>query len=109
MNYTVRLFDAEGESEARRRAAEARFKDVLDASLGDTALVWPVRQAYLRIAGQYGDPPDLSALSDDERAVAEAWLTAEKAALDAVLGPLRAMGDGHYDLLPMPDTSDNRG
>lgn len=98
MNYTVRLFDAEGQSEARRREAERRFKAVLDESLGDSAMVWPVQQAYLRLAAQYGDPPDLAALTDHERSVAEAWLVAEKAALDAVFGPLRSMGDGMYEL-----------
>ena len=100
MNYTGRLFDAEGQTTARRQEAEARFKDVLDDALGDSAIVWPVHQAYLRIAAQHGDPPDLAALTDEERAVAEAWLTAEKAALDAVFGPLRSMGDGMYELRP---------
>lgn len=104
--YAVRLYNTHGDSDApgldmAREGAQRRFALVLRDSLGDAALVLPVYQAYQRIAQAYGDPPDLAALTDSEREIAEAWLTAERAALDAVFGPLRGMGDGSYDLRPV--------
>ncbi len=104
-HYTVRLYDPQGEGEgaspAARESAQRRFKQVLDDTLGDAALVLPVYRAYQRIAQAYGDPPNLEALTDAERAVAEQWLVAEQAALEAVFGPLRGMGDGFYEILPL--------
>jgi hypothetical protein len=75
--YTVKLYDAEGVSEEQQRAAQKRFRQVLEDTLGDAALVLPVYQAYQRIAAAYGD-----------------------AAIAAVYGPLRGMGDGFYELRP---------
>lgn len=103
MNYTVKLYDAEGVSEAQQRAAQRRFKQVLEATLGDAALVLPVYQAYQRIAAAYGDPPNLEALTGPEREIAEQWQAAEGAAITAVYGPLRSMGDGDYELKPLED------
>lgn len=100
MDYVVKLYDADGVSEAQQRAAQRRFKQVLEETLGDAALVLPVYQAYQRIAAAYGDPPDLAALTDAERAIAEQWQAAEQAAVVAVFGPLRSMGDGMYELRP---------
>lgn len=103
-HYTVRLYDPQGESDgpgsAARDSAQRRFKQVLDEALGDAALVLPVHRAYQRIAQAYGDPPNLEALTDAEREIAEQWLAAEQAALEAVFGPLRGMGDGFYEILP---------
>jgi len=56
MNYTVKLYDAEGVSEAQQRAAQKRFKQVLEETLGDAALVLPVYQAYQRIAADHRLP-----------------------------------------------------
>lgn len=99
-DYTVKLHDAEGVSSAQRDAAQRRFKQVLEDALGDAALVLPVYRAYQRMAAAYGDPPSMEALSDAERAIAEQWLAAESAAIAAVYGPLRGMGDGFYELKP---------
>lgn len=103
VSYTVKLYDAEGVSEAQQRAAQQRFKQVLEETLGDASLVLPVYQAYQRIAAAYGDPPHLEALTDAEREIAEQWQTAESAAIAAVFGPLRGMGDGFYELRPSYD------
>jgi hypothetical protein len=102
--YTIRLYDPLGDADAQataaREQAQRLFAQVLDAHLGDPALVLPVRQAYLRIAQAYGDPPDMEALTDAEREVAQQWLAAESAAMDAVFGPLRGMNEGFYEILP---------
>lgn len=98
MSYTVKLFDAEGESEARHREAEQRFKRALEESLGDASLVLPVYQAWLRIAAEHGEQPDPAALTDAEREIAQQWQAAEAAAITAVYGPLRSMGDGMYEI-----------
>lgn len=100
MNYTVKLFDAEGESETRRRAAELRFRQALEESLGDASLVLPVYLAYQRIAAEHGEQPDVAALTDAEREIVEQWQSAETAAIMAVFGPLRGMGDGMYEIRP---------
>lgn len=103
--YTVRLYDPQGDADAQgakaRDQAQRRFAQVLEDHLGDAELVLPVHAAYLRIAQAYGDPPNLEALTDAEREIAQQWLAAEAAALEAVFGPLRNMGDSDYDLLPV--------
>ncbi|MFO6421709.1 hypothetical protein ACLBKS_16045 [Hylemonella sp. W303a] len=103
--YAVRLYNTQGDSDApdldtARQVAQRRFALMLQDSLGDADMVLPVYQAYQRIAQAYGDPPDLVALTDAEREIAEAWLAAERLAMDAVFGPLRGMGDGDYEILP---------
>ncbi len=105
MDYVVKLYDAEGVSEAQQRAAQQRFKQVLDETLGDAALVLPVYQAYQRIAAACGEPPNLEALTDAERQIAEQWQAAESAAIAAVYGPLRGMGDGCYELKAAGDAA----
>jgi hypothetical protein len=105
MDYVVKLYDPEGVSEAQQRAAQQRFRQVLEETLGDAALVLPVYQAYQRIAAAYGEPPDLAALTEAERQIAEQWLAAESAAIAAVYGPLRGMGNGCYELKPSGDGS----
>lgn len=69
MNYTVKLFDAEGESEPRHREAVSRFRRALEDTLGDASLVLPVYLAYQRIAAAYGEQPDVAALTDAEREI----------------------------------------
>lgn len=98
MSYTVRLFDAEGISEAQHHAAAQRFCQVLEATLGDASLVVPVHRAYLRIVAAHGEQPALEALTDAEREIVQQWQLAEAAAIAAVYGPLRAMGDGLYEI-----------
>ena len=98
MSYTLTLFDADGASDAQRRVAEQRFRQVLEATLGDAGLVVPVYSAYLRIVGQYGEAPSPDALTDAERTIFEQWQAAETAAVVAVFGPHRYMGDAMYEI-----------
>ncbi len=98
--YTVKLFDAEGASEAQHREAERRFRRALEDTLGDASLVLPVYQAYLRIVAAYGELPAPEVLTDAEREIVQQWQAAEAAAVTAVFGPLRNMGDGMYELRP---------
>ncbi len=102
MSYTLKLFSADETSPAQREAAQQRFRSVLEASLGDAALVAPVHTAYLRILAQHGEVPQPEALSDAERAVFEQWQAAEAAAVAAVFGPHRHMGDAMYEIGPAP-------
>ncbi len=98
MSYSLKLYDADGASELQHREAEQRFRQALDATLGDASLVGPVYSAYLRIVGAYGEAPDLDSLSDAERAIFEQWQAAETAAVAAAFGPHRYMGDAMYDI-----------
>ena len=104
MRYTVKLFNTYGDSdeEAGRalQAAQRRFQQVLESTLGDADLVLPVYEAYRRIAAAYGDPPNMEALTDAEREITQQWQEAESAAITAVFGPMRGMGDGDYELIP---------
>lgn len=102
--YQLRLYDADGASDANadagRREAEQRFRHALDTALGDAALVWPVYSAYLRIVATYGDAPDPDALTDAEQAIFSQWQAAEQAAVTAIFGPHRHMGDAVFEILP---------
>lgn len=98
MSYTLTLFDADGASEAQRRAAEQRFRHVLEETLGDARLVAPVYTAYLQIVATYGEVPAPDALTDAEREIVEQWQAAETAAVAAVFGPHRYMGDAMYEI-----------
>ena len=100
-NYRVVLrADEDQASPEQRRQAEQRFARALEGELGDAALVLPLYQQYLRLVQQYGDLPDLAALTDAERAVMQAWQGAESAALIAALGPHRSMDDAQFEILP---------
>ena len=108
MHYTLTLYDANGASDAasdaaQRQRAERRFRQVLEDTLGDASLVAPVYTAYQRIVGTYGDAPDPDVLTDAERAVFEQWQQAEAAAVTAVFGPMRAMGDATFEIVVHPD------
>ena len=95
MPYSLTLYEADVSPE-ERRTAEARFRQVLEDTLGDTELVAPVYAAYLRIVGTYGDAPAPDTLTDAEQAVFDQWRAAEEAAVAAVFGPNRYMGDAMY-------------
>jgi hypothetical protein len=97
MNYSVVFFEPDA-SAAERREAELRFRAALEEALGDSGLVVPVYQAYLRIVGTYGDTPDPDSLSDAERAIFDQWRAAETAAVAAAFGPHRYMGDADYEI-----------
>jgi hypothetical protein len=98
MTYTLKLFVPDGSAPAQREAAERLFRETLEASLGDAALVAPVYTAYLGIVGQHGEAPDPEALTVEERTVLEHWQLAEGAALAAVFGPYRNLDEGGYEL-----------
>ena len=98
MAYFLTLYDADGASPAQHRLAEQRFRQALEQTLGDGALVAPVYTAYLRIVGSYGETPDPDSLSDAERQIFEQWQAAELAAVAAAFGPNRYMGDAMYEI-----------
>lgn len=100
MSYTLTLFDADDASPTERAAAERRFRQALEAVLGDAALVWPMHSAHRRLVGIYGEAPEADALTEPERLVFEQWQAAELAAVTAAFGPHRYMGDAMYELGP---------
>jgi non-ribosomal peptide synthetase component F len=98
MTYTLVLYEADGASDAQRREAEQRFRTVLEETLGDASLVAPVYAAYLRIVATYGEAPAPDTLTDAEQAIFDQWQAAETAAVAAVFGPHRYMGDAMYEI-----------
>lgn len=98
MTYSIKLFVPDDTTPAQREAAERRFRDALEGALGDAALVAPVYTAYLRIAAVHGEAPGPDALSDDERLVFDQWQAAEAAAMEAVFGLHRHMGEGLVEI-----------
>jgi hypothetical protein len=104
MTYSLVLYDADGVSDEQRRQAEQRFRDALESTLGDAALVVPVYQAYLRIVAVHADAPEPETLTDAERAIFDQWQAAETAAVAAAFGPNRYMGDAMYEIRPGSST-----
>jgi hypothetical protein len=98
MAYTLVLYEADGVSQQQRGEAEQRFRQALEATLGDEALVAPVYTAYLRIVSTYGEALAPDSLTDAERAIFEQWQAAETAAVAAAFGPHRYMGDAMYEI-----------
>jgi hypothetical protein len=97
MSYRLQLFEADA-SPCELRAAEQRFRDALEESLGHADLVAPVHAAYQRIVGTHGEEPSPDDLSDGERMVLDQWRAAETAAVAAAFGPNRYMGDAMYEI-----------
>ncbi|MFZ2294944.1 MAG: hypothetical protein WAW46_07880 [Polaromonas sp.] len=98
MSYTLKLYAFEDASAEQLRAAEQRFKQALEAALGDESLVAPVYAAYRRIVATYGEAPAEDTLSTDELEIFSQWQAAESAALTAALGPNRYMGDAQFEI-----------
>ena len=98
MSYTLKLYAFEDASPAQLQAAEQRFRQALEASLGDASLVAPVYAAYRRMVTIYGESPAQEALSPEELEVFSQWQAAESAALTAALGPHRYMGDAQFQI-----------
>jgi hypothetical protein len=98
MTYRLRLFVSDDCSPAQREAAERLFRQALEGSLGDAALVLPVQAAWQRLAARHGESPDMEALTVEERMVFETWQLAEAAALQAVFGPHRHLDEGGYEI-----------
>ncbi|MDO9199935.1 MAG: hypothetical protein Q8K34_05390 [Hydrogenophaga sp.] len=99
MTYTLKLFVSDDTSPAQRQGAERLFREALETTLGDPALVAPVYAAYQRIAALHGEAPDVDALTVDERMLFEHWQLAEAAALSAVWGPYRSLDEGTYEIV----------
>ena len=99
MTYSLRLFAFEDASPEQLQAAERRFRQALDETLGDASLVAPVYQAYRRIVEVYGEAPAPDTLTDAEQQVFDQWQAAESAALTAALGPQRYMGDAQFEIM----------
>ncbi|MES2913394.1 MAG: hypothetical protein V4718_18520 [Pseudomonadota bacterium] len=87
-------------SPADRAQAEYRFRDALEASLGDGGLVWPVYQAYLRLLQTYADHQRPWPLSAEEQLLVDQWEAAELAATQAAFGTERYMGDAEFEISP---------
>ena len=98
MGYTLKLYDSDDASPAERRAAEARFRQTLEAALGDAEMVGPVYLMYRRLVAVYGEQPDPESLNDAERELFTQWQAAESAAVAAAFGTHRYMGDAMYDI-----------
>ncbi len=98
MSYTVTLITGEDATASERRAAEQRFRQALDAALGDASLVAPTYRVYLGIVAVHGESPDVTALSDAEREVVEQWQAAESAATVAAFGPHRYLEEGRFEI-----------
>jgi len=97
MTYSVTLYEADV-PEDQRLAAQARFRQALEQTLGDAALVAPVYAAYLRIVGAYGQTPAPESLTDAQQAIFDQWQAAETAAVAAAFGANRYMGDAMYEI-----------
>lgn len=98
MSYTITLYDFEDATDQDRRAAEQRFRNALETTLGDASLVAPVYTAYLKILATHGDTPAPDVLTQAERDVFDQWQAAESAAVTAAFGPNRYMGDAQFEI-----------
>ncbi|MCU0763949.1 MAG: hypothetical protein MUF76_13585 [Hydrogenophaga sp.] len=98
MTYSLRISVPDDTTPEQRQVAEQRYRTALESVLGDASLVAPVYAAYLRIVQLHGDAPGPDALTDGERLVLEQWQAAELAAMEAVFGPHRHMGEGLVDI-----------
>lgn len=99
MRYTIKIFAAEDVPLKERELAGERFRNALEASLGDASLVGPVYKAYLRLFQVWGDHERPWPVSDAELLLAQQWEAAELAATQAAFGENRYMGDAHYELV----------
>ncbi len=98
MSYTLRLYAFEDASPEQLRAAEQRFRNALDETLGDAGLVRPVFAAYTRLVSIYGEAPADDVMSAEEELVFKRWQAAELAAMTAALGPDRYMGEAQFEI-----------
>ncbi|MCJ0762590.1 hypothetical protein [Variovorax terrae] len=98
MSYTLTLYAFEDATDEQRREAEQRFREALDAALGDASLVAPVYAAYLKIVAAHGEAPAPDALTAAERELLAHWQAAESAAVTAAFGPNRYMGEAQFEI-----------
>lgn len=100
MSYRLKLYAFEDASPEQLRAAERRFRQALDAALGDESLVAPVHAAYRRLVAVYGESPTEDVLPPGALEIFQQWQAAETAAMVAALGPDRYMGEAQFEILP---------
>lgn len=98
MSYTLRLYAFEDASPAQLQAAEQRFCQALNTTLGDASLVLPVYRVYQKLVAVYGEQPAEDVLNPEEQLLFEQWQAAESAALRAALGEHRYMGDAQFEI-----------
>lgn len=98
MSYTLKLYAYEDASPEQLQAAEQRFRQALEISLGDASLVAPVYAAYRRMVATYGEHPADDVLSPQQLEIFRQWQAAEVAAMTAALGPNRYMGDAQFEI-----------
>ena len=99
MSYTVRIFHSEDVSDAESVDAAQRFRNALEASLGDASLVLPVYRAYQRLLHSHSEHARPWDLDPAEQVLADQWEAAELAGTQAALGAERYMGDAQFELL----------
>lgn len=100
MSYRLKLYAYEDASPQQVQAAELRFRQALNAALGDESLVLPVYTAYCRLVATYGEAPAEDALAPHELEIFSQWQAAQAAALTAALGPDRYMGEAEFEICP---------
>lgn len=100
MSYRIKLYAFEEATPQQVQAAEQRFRQALNETLGDESLVLPVYTAYRRLVAIYGEAPGEDALAPHELEIFSQWQAAESAALTAALGPDRYMGEAHFEIRP---------
>ncbi|MDQ3060616.1 MAG: hypothetical protein M3R45_14035 [Pseudomonadota bacterium] len=100
MSYRLKLFAFEEASEGERQAAEQRFRQALDAALGDASLVAPVYRAYRHIVATYGEAPAPETLTEAQQQVFDQWQAAEAAAVTAAFGPHRYLEEAYFEIEP---------
>ena len=98
MLYQLRIFTADDVSDAERAAATLRFRSVLDAALGDAALVLPIYVVYARLLLAHADAERPWPVSTDEQLLIDQWEQAELAATQATFGVNRYLGDADFEL-----------
>ncbi len=98
MSYRLTLMTSEEASVAERAAAEHRFRNALETTLGGAGLVAPTYAAFLHITARYGESPDVTALTDAEREIVEQWQAAESAAMAAAFGPHRYLEEARFEI-----------
>lgn len=98
MTYRLKFYAFEDASARERQEAEQRFRQALDAALGDAALVAPVYRAYRHIVATYGEAPDPETLTHAQQQVFEQWQAAESAAVIAAFGPHRYLEEAYFEI-----------
>jgi len=102
LSYTLKLYAFEDASHEELQAAQRRFREALEATLGDASLVVPVYVAYMKLVATYGEAPAEDVLTPAELEIFSQWQTAESAAMTAALGPNRYMGDAQFEIRAQP-------